>query len=174
MLIAVSALDVAFVSSIAALVGAIVGPLVTWVITGTRNRQERWLKRYDDRRNAYYFLLEESYLVRDWVLQWLEDVRAGRPERNINQPRTEEERSAAIAHAVAHASEEVIDAQERLIDAQSATLERMLRSEREELESVRKDPAARNALADEVEVLLGSYRGALQELRTAIRDELAE
>jgi hypothetical protein len=55
------ALDVALVSSIAALTAAVVTPVVTWIVTGMRNRQERWSRVYEDRRAAYLSILSEGY-----------------------------------------------------------------------------------------------------------------
>lgn len=71
MIAAVSALDVALVSAIAATIGAIVSPLTGWLVASATHRHERWLKLYDDRRDAYTSVLkttwEQRYTVRELI-----------------------------------------------------------------------------------------------------------
>jgi len=52
-----TALDVAFVTALAAIAGALVAPLITWLIATARNKQDRWAVLYADRRDAYLKLL---------------------------------------------------------------------------------------------------------------------
>jgi hypothetical protein len=63
MIVAVTALQVALVSSIAALVAAIMTPVITWIVTSMRNRHERWTHVYQDRRDAYLALLRLDYAL---------------------------------------------------------------------------------------------------------------
>jgi hypothetical protein len=55
--LAISGLDVAFVSAIAAVAAAIAAPLSAWLVAVANNRHDRWVKTYDDLRDAYLRLL---------------------------------------------------------------------------------------------------------------------
>lgn len=56
-MLAISGLDVAFVSAIAAVAAAIAAPLSAWLVAVANNRHDRWVKTYDDLRDAYLRLL---------------------------------------------------------------------------------------------------------------------
>ena len=78
-LIGVSALDVAFVTAIAAIVGAAVAPAVTWLTATSRERHERWLQRYADQRDAYLGALRIGYRAVDVLSEFIRVLEEGDP-----------------------------------------------------------------------------------------------
>jgi hypothetical protein len=79
MVVAVTALDVALVSSIAALTAAAITPVVTWIVADARNRHERWSRIYDDKRDAYVKVLESGYRSLEVLDNFLEAVDSDDP-----------------------------------------------------------------------------------------------
>jgi hypothetical protein len=61
---AISALDVAFVSAIAAVAAAVAAPLSAWLLAIANNRHDRWVKTYGDLREAYVSCLRAIYSER--------------------------------------------------------------------------------------------------------------
>jgi hypothetical protein len=63
-MLAISGLDVAFVSAIAAVAAAVAAPLSAWLVALATHRHERWVKTYDDVREAYQNVLRALYASR--------------------------------------------------------------------------------------------------------------
>ncbi len=80
MIVAVSALDVAFVSAIAAIIGATVSPLSGWLVTKATQRHERSLRIYDDRRDAYLSVLAGAWEARHILGELIRVTKEERPE----------------------------------------------------------------------------------------------
>jgi hypothetical protein len=52
-LLALSALDVAFVGAVAAAAAAVAAPISAYAVARANHKHDRWLKTYEDRRAAY-------------------------------------------------------------------------------------------------------------------------
>ncbi len=79
MLVAVTPLDVALVTAVAAVVGAAVAPAVTWLAAVGRERHDRWAQRYEDRRDAYLGALRVGYRTIDVLTEFIRVLEANDP-----------------------------------------------------------------------------------------------
>jgi hypothetical protein len=55
---ALTALDVAFITAMAAVAAAVAAPISAWVVASSNSKHDRWVKTYDDLHDAYSKLLE--------------------------------------------------------------------------------------------------------------------
>jgi hypothetical protein len=66
-LVGLTALDVAFITSIAAAAAAVAAPISAWVVSIANNRHDRWVKTYADLRAAYSALLQDIITARSMI-----------------------------------------------------------------------------------------------------------
>jgi hypothetical protein len=59
-----SALDVAFITALAAVAAAIAAPISAWVVARATNEHDRWAKTYSDLHVAYSSLLQDFIAAR--------------------------------------------------------------------------------------------------------------
>jgi hypothetical protein len=78
-LVGFSALDVAFVSAIAAVAAAIAAPISAWVVARANNTHDRWVKTYGDMRTAYASLLQDIIAARASIQRLAQAYERGDP-----------------------------------------------------------------------------------------------
>ena len=65
--VGLTALDVAFITAVAAAAAAIAAPISAWVVARANNKHDRWAKTYSDLHTAYSALLQDIITVRAMI-----------------------------------------------------------------------------------------------------------
>lgn len=114
MVVAVSGLEVALVSAIAAVAAVVMTPLAAFITARQQHRHERWLHLYTDRRDAYVALLQYNERNASWleslVKAFEEDSNA-----NLEEPLNPDpdEYATIVARVGAFASDELLEESEK-------------------------------------------------------------
>jgi len=179
MLLAVSALDVALISAIAALIASTISPLTTWLVASATNRHERLMRIREDKKTAYESLLRDArrdIYVNEQAIAFLERARDGDlvgdeleaavdeldlPEDTID---TFLEGSGSIR---AYGSDAVWEALDRF---EAVTLPIGDRGRATDFD----DAAARQAFLEYLKPQLNEMKTRFRELARVARDELAK
>jgi hypothetical protein len=68
-MVAITSLDVAFITAMAAVAAAIAAPASAWLVARTNNKHDRWVKTYGDLHDAYSGLLQDYIGARSALLR---------------------------------------------------------------------------------------------------------
>jgi hypothetical protein len=167
-MLAISGLDVAFVSAIAAIAAAIAAPLSSWLVAIANNRHDRWVKTYDDLRDAYLRLLRQIYRLHTSTSAFVQMLDADDPGVYGGQSAIAErpdEQVDRLALAGAFASGPVVKAVEDWDTARQEVIE-LVKNAKFGTEGERRDSAA--AIRDAQDKL----REPVRRIRDAIRADL--
>jgi hypothetical protein len=80
LIVGLSALDVAFISALAAVTAAIAAPISAWVVARANNTHDRWAKVYGDLHVAYTSLLQDLIAARASIQRLAQAYERGDPE----------------------------------------------------------------------------------------------
>jgi hypothetical protein len=120
MIVAVSALDVALISAIAATIGAVVSPISARLVANAAHKQERWMRLYEDRRDAYLAVLASAYDARQAMRELIRLFEENDPEISLPSLPDHAERAKTFAKIQAFAKPCIRDAVEKFHDDATA------------------------------------------------------
>jgi hypothetical protein len=104
--VAVTGLDVAFISAVAAAAAAVAAPISAWFIAMAHNRHDRWVKTFDNLRTAYSGLLQGYIAARSMVLRLAHACERNDPSIYVAHPEEDEavrvERLASVNVLASH------------------------------------------------------------------------
>jgi len=109
--IAITSLDVAFISAMAAVAAAIAAPASAWLVATANNKHDRWVKMYGDLRDAYVGVLREIIAARAGILLLARAYETDDPSIYVTPPAEDEaSRIGSLAAVKSIASHRVYDA----------------------------------------------------------------
>ena len=110
-MVAITALDVAFISAMAAVAAAVAAPFAAWVVAIVNIRHHRWVKTYEDLRDAYSRLLQGYISARSRILLLAQAYEKNDPNIYVAAPEEDEAaRHERLANVTSLASRRVADA----------------------------------------------------------------
>jgi hypothetical protein len=168
--IATTALDVAFVSAIAAALAAIAaaaGPLTTWLTARASRKHERDMRLFDERKLACVQLAREAErkrVVNLRIIDWLENYESG---DRLNAPQYDEQTHLdTMSRVYGYVSEELLDVVSGFETPFFAFGKAVFAADLE-------DDDQRKELVQRAKELDASAGPALTAVRRALRNEIA-
>jgi hypothetical protein len=167
-LLALSALDVAFVSALAAAAAAVAAPISAYAVARANHKHDRWHKTYEDRRTAYQRLLRVIHAGRITASGFAKALESGDPDLFAARATATETADETLDRAVAvgaFAADAVRDAVAEWNDTYH-TLDSALRG------ATYATDAQRQASAKAIGEAIEETAAAVRKIEDAIRADL--